>query len=623
MLRAGALALVFAALVASPAVAAIPSGNLVLNPGAESDSDAATSNNTDVDVDEFSETGQFNAVKYGGGNFPSMAVSSQIGGGANFFTGGEVTLSTGQQDISLAGAAAEIDANDVDYSFSAYLGGYLNHDDNALVRLRFLDGASSPLGTEVVIGPVTKENRANTTTLLLRGTDGRVPPLARTARITVELRREDGTSNDGYADNLTLTLAEAPPDGDGDGRPDAQDNCPATVNGDQSNLDGDGQGDACDGDDDGDGVADSADACPGQAASGSDGCPPQSPPPQQNPPPQDPPPPAQTPPPPPPPAVLTKSAAPPKALPGGGRALTVTPNQPCQVTSSTKILTGGRGRAAAVTFPAPTRIFGTRVTVPRTQTTALVPSRPVVVPVRPITLPARPNPATGRQPDPPPVKVRTTTTCKPVAGFVYNPGWIGFGGSPSQAMVRTSAPPAPPVKTTLTVNPPAAPAVNERKLTPGEWGGKIRGFVAPGTPNGVKFTVEPDGVVSGFVAAVSEVCTVPNTGRAGLTSLPRFTNLEIHALMPTTATAGKFPRTIVFNYQPAAFESAGTKLIRLGRGTIAGITFSDENRASGTVEAIRIPRDGARGTRCTVNDTFDVQAGKPPGRLTPTVDYTD
>ena len=58
------VALAFAVLAASPAVAAIPSGNLVLNPGAESDTDAASDNNTDVDVDAFApETGQFNAVK--------------------------------------------------------------------------------------------------------------------------------------------------------------------------------------------------------------------------------------------------------------------------------------------------------------------------------------------------------------------------------------------------------------------------------------------------------------------------------------------------------------------------------------------------------------------------------
>ena len=40
-------------------------------------------------------------------------------------------------------------------------------------------------------------------------------------------------------------------DGDGDGVPDASDNCPATANTDQVDIpDGDGLGDACDPDDD-------------------------------------------------------------------------------------------------------------------------------------------------------------------------------------------------------------------------------------------------------------------------------------------------------------------------------------------------------------------------------------
>lgn len=57
----------------------------------------------------------------------------------------------------------------------------------------------------------------------------------------------------------------APPvgrDGDGDGKLDFVDNCPAVGNADQLDTDGDGQGDGCDTDNDGDGVADGADNCP-------------------------------------------------------------------------------------------------------------------------------------------------------------------------------------------------------------------------------------------------------------------------------------------------------------------------------------------------------------------------
>ncbi len=46
------------------------------------------------------------------------------------------------------------------------------------------------------------------------------------------------------------------PDGDGDGVPDGQDNCPAEANADQANFDHDALGDACDLDDDNDGLPD-------------------------------------------------------------------------------------------------------------------------------------------------------------------------------------------------------------------------------------------------------------------------------------------------------------------------------------------------------------------------------
>lgn len=53
--------------------------------------------------------------------------------------------------------------------------------------------------------------------------------------------------------------AEEAVDRDGDGTPDADDNCPLHDNADQGDLDGDGTGDSCDADADGDGVANGSD----------------------------------------------------------------------------------------------------------------------------------------------------------------------------------------------------------------------------------------------------------------------------------------------------------------------------------------------------------------------------
>jgi Thrombospondin type 3 repeat/PKD domain len=68
-----------------------------------------------------------------------------------------------------------------------------------------------------------------------------------------------------YNDQADFTLHVQPEpmtDGDGDGIPDDEDNCPGHANADQSDADGDGVGDACDADLDGDGVDNTDDNCP-------------------------------------------------------------------------------------------------------------------------------------------------------------------------------------------------------------------------------------------------------------------------------------------------------------------------------------------------------------------------
>ena len=74
---------------------------------------------------------------------------------------------------------------------------------------------------------------------------------------------------------LNVAGLEGEGDSDGDGIPDADDNCPNTYNSDQADGDGDGVGDACD-DSDGDGVMDDVDNCrevsnPGQEDEDGDG----------------------------------------------------------------------------------------------------------------------------------------------------------------------------------------------------------------------------------------------------------------------------------------------------------------------------------------------------------------
>jgi hypothetical protein len=104
--------------------------------------------------------------------------------------------------------------------------------------------------------------------------------------VVVGAPREDSNAtgvNGNQANNSAFESGAAyvfgpPPDFDGDGIPDAADNCPFTANPGQEDADGDGVGDACDncpgGDDnldtDGDGVPDDCDNCPLTANPGQD-----------------------------------------------------------------------------------------------------------------------------------------------------------------------------------------------------------------------------------------------------------------------------------------------------------------------------------------------------------------
>ncbi|MBN1286228.1 MAG: DUF11 domain-containing protein [Anaerolineae bacterium] len=79
---------------------------------------------------------------------------------------------------------------------------------------------------------------------------------------TVSMDRPDDPNLDNNTASVETTAALA--DGDGDGVPDAEDNCPAVANPDQADTDNDGIGDACDEctDTDGDSVCDVDDNCP-------------------------------------------------------------------------------------------------------------------------------------------------------------------------------------------------------------------------------------------------------------------------------------------------------------------------------------------------------------------------
>jgi hypothetical protein len=114
------------------------------------------------------------------------------------------------------------------------------------------------------------------TRLVGTATGGRSATVTRTVKVKGDETTETVTFEPAYSTgfiNVNVPMLAPPPapDADGDGVPDASDNCPNVANADQADNDADGTGNACDAtpdgvvpdaDTDGDGVDDSSDNCP-------------------------------------------------------------------------------------------------------------------------------------------------------------------------------------------------------------------------------------------------------------------------------------------------------------------------------------------------------------------------
>jgi hypothetical protein len=151
--------------------------------------------------------GNFTVAQYGGEGLPSQTDPGPPDRGNNFFAGGpNNTSSSATQLINVAPAAHLIDSGAVSFSLSAYLGGFFDQDDNAVLSIIFERGGQV-LGL-AQIGPVLAADRGNLTGLVLRSTSGSVPAGTRQVRMMLQLTRAPYFFyNDGYADNLNLTLA--------------------------------------------------------------------------------------------------------------------------------------------------------------------------------------------------------------------------------------------------------------------------------------------------------------------------------------------------------------------------------------------------------------------------------
>ena len=178
--------------------------NLIVNGDAEAGS--GSPDGSVVSVPGWTTTRNFTAVQYGAPGFLAMDSPGPTSRGSNFFAGGPSNAdSSATQWIDVSADAATIDAGDMKFTLSGYLGGNGSENDQAILTAIFVDVDSTDIG-EVQIGPVGAPERSSVSGLLLRATSGTVPPDTREIQIVLHMIGTDPPYNDGYADNVSLVL---------------------------------------------------------------------------------------------------------------------------------------------------------------------------------------------------------------------------------------------------------------------------------------------------------------------------------------------------------------------------------------------------------------------------------
>ena len=156
----------------------------------------------------------FTAVVYGTPEFPSTSVSAANGGGNNFFAGGPDNgfgdSAAGSQIIDVSGAAPEIDQGNVQATLSADLGGFANQEDSTSLTAVFTDAETGSVNGALALEAVTPQDRGGETTLIRRTSCTTLTPGARQAYVQLFMQRSTGPYNDGYADNVSVTLSRDP-----------------------------------------------------------------------------------------------------------------------------------------------------------------------------------------------------------------------------------------------------------------------------------------------------------------------------------------------------------------------------------------------------------------------------
>jgi hypothetical protein len=193
-----------------PAAASTTTANLIKNPGAEAGPGGTGKN---VNVPSWTPTtgNGATAVKYGATSaFPGPTSPGPSQRGKNLFAGGPFDGTYNNvvsvQVVSLNSWKSKIDAHKATYKVSGFFGGVGQQADNAGLEIDFRDASNAFVGSGSSIGFLTPAQRNFKTGLFQRSATGTVPAGARSVYVQLIFDRVKGDYDNGYADNLGLTL---------------------------------------------------------------------------------------------------------------------------------------------------------------------------------------------------------------------------------------------------------------------------------------------------------------------------------------------------------------------------------------------------------------------------------
>ena len=207
VMRLTAFAAVAVTILVSSAHASMSQAGANLLQNGDAEAAPGATDNSVVRPPGWVTTGSFTTMQYGVNGAPN----SPPGGGNNLFAGGPgERISTATQTVDVSASASAIDGGTVQATLSALLGGWESQGDAAIVEAFFISSSQVALGS-FEIGPVTASDRGDKTTMLPRSKTQSVPPQTRSIRVIITAERSNGVYNDGYADNVSLTLTAGRP----------------------------------------------------------------------------------------------------------------------------------------------------------------------------------------------------------------------------------------------------------------------------------------------------------------------------------------------------------------------------------------------------------------------------